>query len=90
MFFDSSQLKKAIDLTHLVTEKLLRLNISEIKQLVQNQEMKTKVHWVKTSHMISECLTKTGASCEKLCQELENGFIKIEDMIEEENKHASI
>ena len=90
MFVDSSQLKKAIDSTHLVTEKLLRLNIAEIKQLVQNQEMKTKVHWVKTSHMISDCLTKTGASCEKLCQVLENGYINIEDLIEEENKHASM
>jgi hypothetical protein len=57
---------------------------------VQNQEMKTKVHWVKTSHMISDCVTKTGASWEKLCQILENGFINIEDMIEEENKYASI
>ena len=89
MFVDSSQLKKAINSSHLVTEKLLRINIAEIKQLVLDKKKKISVHWVKTAHMISDCLTKIGASSEKLCDVIENGFINIQDLMEEEKNHAS-
>ena len=40
LFVDSSQLKKAIYSTHLVTEKLLRINIAEIKQMITDKKKK--------------------------------------------------
>ena len=89
---DSSQLKKAIDSTHLVTEKILRLNIAEIKQVVQDPKRKISMHWITTDEMLSDCLTKSTASSAKLCDALEKGFIDIEDLLEIENlkRHTSM
>ena len=88
IFVDSSQLKKAVNSSHLVTEKLLRINIAEIKQMLQDKKKKISMHWIKTANMLSDCLTKTGASCENLCEAIESGFINIKSLLQEE-KHIS-
>ena len=91
IFVDSSQLKKAIESSHLVTEKLLRLNIAEIKQIVQNPKKRLSVHWISTDEMLSDCLTKSTASSAKLCEALEIGFVNVKYLqkMEEEKRHAS-
>ena len=89
LFVDSSQLKKAIYSTHLVTEKLLRINIAEIKQMITDKKKKISVHWIETKSMLSDCLTKTGASSDKLCEVLEKGFVNINELMNQERKHAS-
>ena len=73
VFIDSRQLKLAISSSHLVTEKLLRINIAEIKQLVNSPHENIEVHWIKTDEMLSDSLTKFGASTEKLCSVIESG-----------------
>ena len=90
IFVDSAQLKKAIYSSHLVTEKLLRINIAEIKQMILNDKTKISVHWIKTANMLSDCLTKTGASSEKLCKVLESGFIPVKELMKDEDKHVSV
>lgn len=91
IFVDSSQLKKAINSTHLVTEKLLRLNIAEIKQMIHDPKKKVSIHWITTDEMLSDCLTKSTASSSKLCEALEIGFINLEYLLGIENmkKHTS-
>ena len=40
--------------------------------------------------MLSDCLTKTGASSEKLCKVLESGFIPVKELMKDEDKHVSV
>jgi hypothetical protein len=78
VFVDCSQLYKAVSSTHMVTEKLLRLNIAEVKQLTNDTNQNMNLHWIGTQDMLSDCLTKMGASSEKLCYAVENGSIELE------------
>ena len=90
IFTDSIQLRKSLYSTHLVTEKLLRVTIAEMKQVINNPLERTSIHWVKSSSMISDCLTKKGASTINLCQMLENGYIDVETLMEEEEEKLGI
>jgi len=78
IFVDCSQLYKAVSSTHMVTEKLLRLNLAEVKQLINDADLKINLHWIGTEDMLSDCLTKMGASSNKLCYAIENGSIELE------------
>ena len=80
VFVDCSQLYKALSSTHMVSEKLLRLNVAELKQMINNKNQKMNVHWISTQNMLSDCLTKMGASSEKLCYAIENGTIELENL----------
>ena len=80
MYVDSKQLFKAISSTHMVQEKLLRLNIAEVKQIVCNNEMNLEVHWIPTALMLSDCLTKMGASSEKLATVMETGKLDLQGL----------
>ena len=73
----------------MVDEKMLRISIAELKQLIKNEDENVEVHWISTNEMLSDCLTKTGASTDKLCIALENGFIDLKKLMEEEKRHAS-
>ena len=66
----------------MVHEKLLRLNIAEIKQIISNEEEKVFVHWIPTSLMLSDCLTKIGASSGKLSEVMESGTFDLETLHE--------
>ena len=82
MYTDSKQLFRAISSTHMVSEKLLRLNIAEVKQIVGDKEENLNVHWIPTKLMLSDCLTKMGASSDKLAYVMENGRLELEEIYE--------
>ena len=75
VYVDSDQLKSSLSSSHLVSEKLLRINVAEIKQVVNKPSEQISVHWVSTKEMLCDCLTKIGASTDKLCYALEHGKI---------------
>ena len=83
MYVDSKQLFKAASSTHMVTEKLLRINIAEIKQMLSDKSENINLYWIPTKLMLSDCLTKIGASSEKLIQVMETGCIDLEELYEE-------
>lgn len=92
IYTDSIQLRKALYSTHMVTEKLLRITIAEMKQVISNTSENTQVKWVKSSNMLSDCLTKTGASTMELCKVLEEGFIDVHNLDKDDDEkigHAS-
>ena len=73
IYVDSSQLFKAISSTHMITDKLRRLNIAELKQLIHPPENNISLFWIPTDLMISDCLTKVGASRDNLRQVMTEG-----------------
>lgn len=81
MYVDSKQLFKAISSNHMVTEKLLRINIAELKQMINDTSMNINLYWIPTKLMLSDCLTKLGASSEKLQRVMETGCIDIEELV---------
>ena len=83
-------MRKSLYSTHLVTEKLLRITIAEMKQIINEAAEKTSVHWIKSCNMLSDCLTKKGASTLTMCQMLENGHIDIGKLLEDEEEKLGI
>lgn len=73
VYVDSSQLFKAISSTHMITDKLRRLNIAELKQLIHPPDNNILLFWIPTDLMISDCLTKVGASRDNLRQVMTEG-----------------
>lgn len=90
IYTDSIQLRKALYSNHLVTEKLLRITIAEMKQIVQDKTEKVCVRWVKSANMLSDSLTKNGASTQKLCQVLEESYMDIEELEKDENEKIGL
>lgn len=79
MYVDSKQLFSAVSSNHMVTEKLLRINIAELKEMVSG-DLNISPYWIPTKLMLSDCLTKLGASTRELQQVMENGFIDLEEL----------
>ena len=79
MYVDSKQLFSAISSNHMVTEKLLRINIAELKEMVSGN-LNILLYWIPTKLMLSDCLTKIGASTQELQQVMENGLIDLEEL----------
>ena len=71
-FTDCRSLWDALKSTKQVSEKRLRLEISSIRELLEQQQIKT-VRWIETKSQLADCLTKRGASCLGLLKALENG-----------------
>lgn len=72
---DSKSLDEAIRSNKFVTEKRLRIEVSSIKEMLQQGQL-TKVVWVDTKRQLADCLTKCGASPLRLMQALEQGLLK--------------
>ena len=75
-YIDNKSLYDNIHSTKMVAEKRLRIDIASIKQMIQREEI-SQVIWVDTSHQISDCLTKHGASNIKLLQVIKEGSLAI-------------
>lgn len=73
---DNHSLYDALKSTKQVTEKRLRLDISGIKELIQNKIIKM-VLWSETKAQLADCLTKKGASPLVLLKALSEGFWNI-------------
>lgn len=69
---DNYSLIEAIKSTKSVTEKRLRLEISGIKELIQNKKIE-KILWSATKEQLADCLTKKGASALILLKALKDG-----------------
>ena len=59
-FTDSKSLYKASQTTHLIQEKRLLIEISSIRQMIENSEI--KLQWIESKLQIANSLTKSGAS----------------------------
>jgi ribonuclease HI len=68
---DNKSLLQAINSTHLVEEKRLRIDISAIKEIVDSENV--SVVWVPGVRQLADCLTKKGASPHKLMDVISNG-----------------
>ena len=66
-FVDNRSLVEALSSYKSVDDKRLRIDISVIKDMIQSGELK-EVNWVGTSKQLADCLTKRGASFERLRQ----------------------
>ena len=80
VYIDSSQLFKAIASNHLVTEKLLRITIAELKELIGNMSNNIHLYWIPTEIMLSDCLTKMGASSDKLAHVMNTGKLDFKEL----------
>ena len=68
---DSQSLYEAVGSTNLVSDKRLRVEISALRQMVNNSQV--AFQWVEGSFQISDPLTKRGASTKLLRTVLESG-----------------
>ena len=68
---DSKSLIENIHSTHSVQEKLLRINIASIKQLISMENI--SVSWIPHSMQLADCMTKKGASGTTLLEALQSG-----------------
>lgn len=73
---DNHSLFDTLRSTKQVSEKRLRLNISGIKELIQNKIIKTLL-WSETKSQLADCLTKKGASPLVLLKALSEGLWKM-------------
>ena len=60
MYVGSKQLFKAVSSNHMVTEKLLRINIAELNNMINDASMNINLYWIPTKLVLSDCLTKIG------------------------------
>ena len=65
-FADSKSLHDAVYSSKILTEKRLKIELCAICQLLEKEEIHS-VTWVSSSDQLVDCLTKEGASREKLC-----------------------
>jgi transposase InsO family protein/ribonuclease HI len=72
---DNKSLLQAINSTHLVQEKRLRIDISTIKEAVEFESV--YVTWVPGASQLADCLTKKGASSYPLINVITNGKLPV-------------
>ena len=70
---DSRSLLDAVYSTSMVDDKLLRINIAAIKQMIEKYDI--EVSWRPGSRMIADALSKKQASKEILLQTVKSGRI---------------
>jgi len=70
---DCHSLFDALKSTMQVSEKRLRLEISNIRELIQLGQIES-VKWIDTTCQLADCLTKKGASCVHLLRVLQEGI----------------
>ena len=64
-FVDNRSLVDALSSYKLVDDRRLRIDISVLKDMLHNGEL-SEISWVDTSMQLADCLTKRGASFERL------------------------
>ena len=72
LFTDSRNLHRSVMSTSLVDNPRLRADVAKLKQSLEEQEL-SKLWKVTGEEMIADCLTKKGASAEKLLKILHFG-----------------
>ena len=62
---DNKNLHSVIYSTKLISEKRLRIDIANIKEMISNNEIQ-QIKWKPTLFQLADCLTKKGANCDRL------------------------
>ena len=65
---DNKSLFDASQTTNLISDKRLQVEIASIRQMIERNEIQIK--WITSSEQIADCLTKNGASSDRLCRVL--------------------
>lgn len=73
-FTDSRNLYESLHSTKPVEEKRLRIDIATLQEMIQKREV-TRIDWIPGDCQLADCLTKRGASCQKLINVLNSGVI---------------
>ena len=74
---DNKSLIDALKSTKFVTDKRLRIDISSVKGMISNKEIK-KIEWIPTNKQLANCLTKQGSTSDELILTLQNGKLTME------------
>jgi hypothetical protein len=77
-YVDSKSLKDNLMSTKLVDNRQLRIDMSAIKQLIENNDVNS-LRWCSGLSQLADCLTKRGASGELLRTIFQTGKLVIED-----------
>lgn len=73
---DCKSLFEAVKSQKFVSEKRLRIEISGLKEMLENGQIKN-VQWCETQKQMADCLTKCGASTYELRKILQSGIVDI-------------
>ena len=68
---DNKSLFDAVQTQKTINDKRLRVEISMIREMVENNEI--HISWIKSGEQLADVLTKNGASSESLCRVLNIG-----------------
>ena len=68
---DSRNLHEAVFSTKFVEDKKLHCDIAQIQESIKKE--KVELCWIKSSKMLADCLTKSGANPDKLMTVLKTG-----------------
>lgn len=66
---DNRSLEQSVKSTNSLEDKRLEMDVAIIREMLDKKEL-AKVEWVPTTHQLADCLTKRGASSEKLLDAL--------------------
>ena len=69
-YTDHKSLVQMVNSTKTLTEKQLKVDICIIREMIEKHEVK-QISWCDSSSQLADCLTKAGASCEKLLRVLQ-------------------
>ena len=64
-YIDNKGLHLALCLLNAVSDKRLRLDLAVLRDMLDKEEIE-KVSWLDGSHQLADCLTRRGASTQKL------------------------
>ena len=76
-YVDNKSLIDALKSTKFVTDKRLRIDISSVKEMISNKQIK-KVEWTPTNKQLANCLTEQGSTSDELILTLQNGKLTME------------
>ena len=69
---DNKSLFDAVQTLKTINDKRLRVEMSMIREMVENNEI--KISWIRSGEQLADVLTKNGASSDSLCRVLNIGY----------------
>ena len=72
-FTDSKDLYDAVNITNIISDKRLKIEMVVLREMVDNNRI--KLEWITKDYQLEDVLTKKGASDEQLIEVLRNGKI---------------
>ena len=75
-YTDNYQLYDSVYSIRPIQNKHLRTEIALLRDMIKKKEI-TKINWIENKYQIADCLTKYGASSEKLLNTLKTKSIEV-------------